>query len=109
MVYADLQVDDLVRVEDEIIRVSAIASATTLTIVRGEASTTAAAYASGATGYKIGTARDENSTANASVTDTASRLFNYVQTFDKTVEMSTHEIAQLSTENGNPMTGQVKS
>jgi len=101
-------VDDLVRVEDEVIRVSAIASATTLTIVRGEASTTAAAYASGATAYKIGTARAENSTHNVSVTDTASRLFNYVQTFDKTVEMTTHEIAQLSTESGNPMTGQLK-
>lgn len=100
-------VDDLLRIEDEIVRVTAIADATTLTIARGEADTTGAAHAS-KTAYKLGTARAENSTANVAVSDTATRLYNYVQTFDKTVELSTHEIAQLSTESGNPMTGQVK-
>lgn len=99
-------VDDVLRIEDEIVRVTAIASSTALTISRGEADTTAAAHTSKEAIY-LGNAREENSTATTATSSGISRLYNYVQTFDRAVEMSSHEIAQLSTR-GNPFTDELK-
>lgn len=99
-------VDDTILIESELVRVTAIAGATTLTIARAQAGTTGAAHAA-KTATKLGTAREENSTANPSVTDTADRLYNYIQTFDKTVELSTHEMAQIALED-NPFQGQLQ-
>lgn len=100
------QVNELIRVENEVVRVTAIASATTLTIVRGYAGTTGAAHSS-KVARSIGSADPENSTAPAGINDSASRLYNYVQTFTRAVNLSNDEIAQMSTD-GNPMTGQLK-
>lgn len=100
------QVNDLIRIENEVVRVTAIASATTLTIVRGYAGTTGAAHSS-KTAQLLGSADPENSQAPEGVADTGSRLYNYVQTFTRGVELSNDEIAQLSTE-GNHFTGQLK-
>jgi hypothetical protein len=99
--------DELLRIEDEVVRVSAIANDTTLTIVRAQAGTTGAAHAA-KHAIRIGVAREENSTAGTSVTSNAAKLYNYVQTFDRPVELSTHEIAQLSTRQGNPFEGQLE-
>lgn len=102
-------VDDLLKLEDEVIRVSAIASATTLTVVRAQAGTSdPGSTHTAVSALYIGNAKVENSDAGESVTDGTNRLYNYVQTFDRVVELSTHEIAQLSTQEGNPMTAQVK-
>lgn len=100
------QVNELLRIENEVVRVTAIASATTLTIVRGYAGTTGAAHSS-KTVRSLGAADPENSNAPAGISDTGDRLYNYVQTFTRSVELSADEIAQLSTE-GNPMVGQIK-
>lgn len=100
------QVNDLIRIEAEIVRVTAIASATTLTIVRAYAGTSGAAHSS-KRAVNLGSADPENSTAPAGMTDNATRLYNYVQTFTRAVDLSNDEIAQLTTQ-GNPMNAQVK-
>lgn len=99
------QKNELLKCESEVMRVTAIASATTLTVVRGYAGTTAAAHTS-ARAFSIGPADPENSQAPEGVADSATRLYNYVQTFTRAVELSNDEIAQLSTE-GNPLNGQI--
>lgn len=100
------QVNELLRSEAEIMRITAIASATTLTVVRGYAGTTAAGHTAVAA-YSVGVADPSNNNAPAGIQDSASRLFNYVQTFTRGVELSNDEIAQLSTE-GNPLNGQIE-
>lgn len=99
------QVNDLLRCEAEIIRVTAIASATTLTVSRGYAGTTAAGHTS-ARLVNLGSADPENAAAPAGMTDNASRLYNYVQTFTRAVDLSNDEIAQASTQ-GNPLTANI--
>lgn len=99
------QVNDLIRIESEIVRVTAIASATTLTIVRSYAGTTGVAHAA-KVAVNLGSADPENATAPAGMTDNPSRPYNYVQTFTRAVDLSADEIAQASTM-GNPMTKNV--
>lgn len=101
------QVNELIRIENEVVRVTAIADATTLTIERGYAGTAGAAHAA-KTAYSLGSADPENSSAPEGITDTAARLYNYIQTFTRGVELSTDEIAQLSTESGNPFNKQLE-
>jgi hypothetical protein len=100
------QVNELIRIENEVVRVTAIASATTLTITRGYAGTSGAAHAA-KFAYSLGSADPENSQAPEGISDSASRLYNYVQTFTRGVELSNDEIAQLSTE-GNALNGQLE-
>ena len=100
------QVNELLKCENEVVRVTAIASATTLTIVRAYAGTTGAAH-SAKTIYTLGSADPENSDAPAGIQDSSSRLYNYVQTFTRAVELSDDEIAQLSTD-GNPLNAHVE-
>lgn len=99
------QVNELLKSESEVLRVTAIASATTLTVVRAYAGTSAAAHSSKKI-YTIGSADPENSQAPEGIADNGSRLYNYVQTLTRGIELSNDEIAQLSTA-GNPMTGQM--
>lgn len=100
------QVNDLISIEDEIVRVDAIADATTLTIERGYAGTTGAAHS--AVGARIlGSADPENALAPESQTDVPRKLFNYVQTFTRAVELSNDEIGTSSTD-GNPLTGNLR-
>lgn len=101
------QVGDLLQIESEIVRVTALTDATTLTITRGYAGTTAAAHTS-KTAYNLGSAAVENATAPAGTTLNSDRLYNYVQTFDRSVDMSNDEIAQLSAEMGNPFNAQLE-
>lgn len=101
------QVGDLLRIVDEIVRVTAIATATTLTIVRGYAGTTAVIHAS-KVAYNLGSAASENAVAPAGQSLNSDRLYNYVQTFDRAVDMSNDEIAQLSAEMGNPFNAQLE-
>ena len=100
------QVNELIRIENEVVRVTALADADTLTITRAYAGTSAAAHSS-KNAYSLGSADPENANAPAGIEDAAVRLYNYVQTFTRSVNLSSDEIAQLSTE-GNPMTGQLK-
>lgn len=100
------QVNELIRIEAEIVRVTAVASATTLTVSRGYADTTAAAHTS-KLAFTVGSADPENSSAPTGIADTGDRLYNYIQTFTRGVELSNDEIAQMSTD-GNHMNGQVE-
>lgn len=100
------QVNDLVRVENEIVRVTALADADTLTVTRGYAGSTAAAH-DAKTAINLGSADPENSDAPAGMADSSTRPYNYVQTFTRSVDLSNDEIAQAHNE-GNPMVGQVK-
>lgn len=100
------QINDLIRIGNEVVRVTALADADTLTVVRGYAGTTAAVHTD-EFGMLLGSADPEGADAPAGMTDTGRRLFNYVQTFTRGVSLSTDEIAQLSTE-GNPLNGQLE-
>lgn len=100
------QVNELIKSENEVMRVTAIADATTLTVARGYAGTSAAAHTS-KTAYSLGSADPENAQAPDAVADNGARLYNYIQTFTRGVELSNDEIAQLSTA-GNPMNGQLE-
>lgn len=100
------QVNELIRIDNEVVRVTAVADDTTLTVVRGYAGTTAAAHTS-KLAYSLGSADPEASPAPAGINDTGDRLYNYVQTFTRGVSLSNDEIAQLSTD-GNPLNGQIK-
>lgn len=100
-------INTLLKCEAEVMLVTARASATTLTVVRGYAGTSAAAHTA-KTAESIGNADPENSQVNSAISDVATRLYNYVQTFTRPVELSNDEIAQLSTEEGNPLNAQVE-
>lgn len=101
------QIGDLIRMDDEIVRVTALASSTTLTITRAYAGTSAAAHSS-KVAYNLGTAAVENATAPAGTSLNADRLYNYVQTFHRAVDLSADEIAQMSAEMGNPFNAQLE-
>lgn len=100
-------VGTILNCENEAMRVTAQATATTLTVVRGYGGTTAAAHAAKPM-LNLGVAGPENSVGPVAVSTTAGRLFNYVQMFEQAVEMSDQEIAELSTELGNPMNKQLE-
>jgi hypothetical protein len=100
------QINDIIRIEAELVRVTALASATTLTISRGYAGTTGVAHTS-KTAMSLGSADPENSAAPAGIQDSGSRLYNYVQTFSRGVSLSNDELLQLSTE-GNTLNGQLE-
>lgn len=100
------QIQEALRCENEVMIITAINSATTITVSRGAAGTSAVAHTAKLM-YSIGSADAENSDAPSGITDTGDRLYNYVQTFTRAVEMSTNEIAQLSTD-GNPFDKQTE-
>jgi hypothetical protein len=100
------QVNNLLKIDAEVMRVTAIADATHLTVTRAYAGTSAVAHTA-AKMFSLGSADPEGSDAPAGINDNGSRLFNYDQTFTRAISLSTDEIAKLSTE-GNPMTGQTK-
>lgn len=100
------QVNNLIKCENEVMRVTAIASATTLTVVRGYAGTTAAIHTAKEM-FSMGSADPEGSNAPAGTVNTGDRLYNYSQTFTRSVSLTTDQIAALNTE-GNPMTGNLE-
>ena len=95
----------LLKIESEVVRVTAIASATSLTITRGYGGTTAAAH-SGKYAITLGTAMPEGADASVGMADNGVALYNYDQTFERTVSLTNHEIAALSVE-GNPLPEQI--
>lgn len=101
------QVGDLIKIDDEILRVTALADATTLTVTRSYGVGAAAAHSS-KIAYNLGSAARENADAPEGTTMNSDKLYNYVQTFDRSVDMSNDEIAQLSAEMGNPFNAQLE-
>lgn len=100
------QINDLIRIENETVRVTALTDATHVAITRAYAGTVGAAHAA-KTAVLLGSAAPENADAPAGRTDSATRLYNYVQTFDGSVDLSNDEIMTANND-GNPMTGQIK-
>lgn len=98
------QVNDLIQIGGVIVRVTAITDATTLAI-EGWAGDTVPTYAGDA--VALGSADPENSDAPEGQSDVPRKLFNYIQTFTRAVDMSNDEIGTLSTD-GNPLTGNLK-
>lgn len=101
------QVGDLLEIEDEVVRVTVLKNATEITVTRGYAGTAAAAH-NAKTMYNLGSAAAENADAPAGTSLNSDRLYNYVQTFDRSVDMSNDEIAQMSAEMGNPFNAQLE-
>lgn len=98
-------VGELLRVDAEIMRVTALPSNTTLTIVRGYAGTAAAHAAKPM--LTIGNALTENSTPATAKSRTPAKLTNYVQTFDEVVEASWLRMASKFTD-GNTLDTQTE-
>lgn len=103
---AAYHVGDILKVESEVMRVTALTNATTLTVTRGYAGTAAAAHTA-KTMFNLGYAAVENSTGPDSMTTTSSRLYNYVEQFEDAVELSDLQIATLTTD-GNPLDRQLE-
>ena len=101
------QVGELIRCEAEIMRVTAINSATVLAVTRGYGGGGAAAAHTAKVAYSLGTADVENATPGAAVSDTVIKLFNYVQTFSVPVEVSMDQIMSLTVD-GNTMDAQLE-
>lgn len=100
------QVNDIIRIEAELVRVTALASATTLTITRAYAGTSGAAHSS-KVAFCLGSAEPENADAPAGRSATPAKLYNFVQTWSTSIDMSNDEIARLST-SGNIFNSEVK-
>lgn len=101
------QKHEVLQIESELVRVTAVDTTNDeLTIVRGYAGTTGAAH-SAKTAYSLGSGDPENNTAEDGISDTGQRLYNYFQTFTRSVELSNDQIAQASTD-GNPLVGQLE-
>ena len=95
------------RIENEIVIVTARADSNTLTITRGQLGTAAAAHTA-QLAINLGYAGEEYGTGPEALSTNAVQLYNYVQTFESAVEMSDKEIAQLSSEMGNPFSAQLE-
>lgn len=100
------QVGELLRCENEIMRVTALPSATTLTVTRAYSGTTGVAH-SAKLMYTLGKAATENGTPGSAIFDTPAELFNYVQTFDVSVEVSMDQM-MTSTVDGNTLDQQLE-
>lgn len=84
-----LQVYNLIQIDDEIMWVSAMASADTATVTRGDnIGSTSASHTTGATIYIIGTATPEKVDAVASAVTRGDSYYNYFQILQKAIEVS---------------------
>lgn len=100
-------VGDILRCENELMRVTALTNATTLAVTRAYGGTSGVAH-SAKLSLNLGRAGAENSTGPVAVSTSAGRLFNYVEMFEDAVELSDQEIAELSSEMGNPLNRQLE-
>lgn len=100
------QVGEIIRSENEIMRVTALTNATTLTVTRAYAGTSAVAHTAVLL-YSLGYSGAENAQAGAGISDTVTKLFNYTQTFEAPIEISKDQIMQMTID-GNTLDGQIE-
>lgn len=98
-------VDDVIKVDSEVMIVTAVAAdGITLTVIRGWNST-AATHTTGATEniYRIGVAAQEGADADGAVTQPLSDLYNYTQIFEDVVQLTGTEMEAFlyRTDQGN--------
>lgn len=103
---AAYHVGDILKIESELVRVTALANATTLTVTRAYGGTTGVAHAA-KLAFNLGYFAAENSTGPAAITTTAARLYNLVQQVEEAVELSDLAIATETTD-GNPLNAQLE-
>jgi hypothetical protein len=97
---AKFRVDDIVKVEDELMRVTAVGTST-ITVARGHGGTTNAAHAASVLITLLGPARPQGSDPGAARTTTKSGRFNYTQIFEETVKATaTTQATQKYVNNG---------
>ena len=99
------QVGELIRCEGEVMRITALTNATTLTVTRGYVGTAAAHSAKSM--YSLGMAPGENATPGQAVSRTPSQLTNYIQAFETPVEASWLQMAS-KTVDGNTIDKQLE-
>lgn len=99
------QVGELLRIEAEVVRITALADATTLTITRGYVGSAAAHTSKLA--YSLGTAMADNHTPGAAVGRTPAKKTNYVQVFETPVEAGWLQMA-AKTVDGNTIDKQLE-
>ena len=97
----------MLRVDNEMIEVTARPSGTTLTVLRARLGTADVIHTA-SVALNLGYAGEEYGTGPEALSTNAVQLYNYVQTFEAAVEMSDKEIAQLSSEIGNPFSAQLE-
>lgn len=100
------QIGEIVRCENEFMRITALADATTLTVVRGYGASSGAAHSSKLM-FSVGKAAVENATPGDAVFDTPAELYNYIQTFDVPVDVS-HDQMMSMTVAGNTLDDQLE-
>lgn len=100
------QVGEQLRCENEIMRVTALTDATTLAVTRGFGASSGAAHSSKLM-YSLGKAAVENDVPGAAIFDSPAELYNYVQTFDVPVEVSTDQMMSMTVD-GNTMDHQLE-
>ncbi len=100
---------DLLQVEEdvagyttEIVEVSAVASDTSMTVIRGAGGTTAAAISDAAGLLRIGSVHEEGSTSPTTVTSNPTKYTNYTQIF-KTPYQLTRTAANTYFRTGDPL------
>lgn len=81
------RVNDILKIEQELVRVTAVA-ANTITVSRGWAGSTNAAHASGILITLVGTALPQGSDLLGARTTTKTGLFNYTQIFEEEVKVA---------------------
>jgi Family of unknown function (DUF5309) len=92
---------------NEIVMVTAVASATAFTIARGQAGTTAAAMADNGYLLKVGSAYSEGDVAPSATTRNPIKFFNYTQIFKSAYEI-TRTASKTKTRTGDPIANDKK-
>jgi hypothetical protein len=100
------QVGELLRCEGEVMRITALTSATVVTVTRGY-SGTAAAHAAKLM-YSLGMAPSDNATPGEAVGRVPVELTNYIQAFETPVEASWLQMASKTTDGGNTIDKQLE-
>lgn len=102
-----LRAGDILLVESELVRVTAVAT-DAITVVRAHGGTTAAAHAANTAWSIIGNVNVQDAGVGASRTTTKSGLYNYTQIFEDALVVTTTEEAVKKYVEQNTMTAQLR-
>jgi len=100
------QVGEILRCEGEVMRVTALTNATTLTVTRGYSGTAAAHSAKSM--HSLGMAPKDNATPGDAVSRVPQKITNYVQPFETPVEASWFRMASKTVGDGNTIDKQTE-
>ena len=102
------RVDDILLVEDELVRVTATATST-ITVARGHGGSTTAAHAASILITLLGPARPQGSDPGVARTTTKTGRYNYTQIFEETVKATaTNQATEKYVNNGREVEYQIE-